>query len=326
MTQNALQTFRTIRTVSTLSVGVVVAATIILQGFGVSGTALWQVWLAVIALAIGIPHGALDHLVTVPSMQPAKMALFVSGYLGVVAVVVWAILTWNVIGFALVVLMSALHFGVGDAAFLREKRKLEGSTQKAAPWAAYALPAGLAPVVIPLTSPSANEALELVNPALVNWHQGTGPFFFWLTLGLAALGILWSALRTQWRDVLDLAALVAVALVVPPLVAFAVYFGLWHALRHTARLTLELPKARAHFTNDKPTRGFFAAVIPGLPALVGTMLAAAALTVVGGWDVSADYLWIALVIVWALTVPHMALTARIDYRALAPVRSDATLS
>ncbi len=319
MTQAALATFHSIRALSTLSVGGVIVATLVLQAFGFSGTALWQVWLAVIALAIGIPHGAMDHLVTVPSMQPAKMAFFVSGYLGVVALAVWAILTWNVAGFALVVLMSAVHFGVGDAAFLTETRKLRGSEKRHAPWAAYALPAGLAPVVIPLTSTSADEALALVNPGLVNWHQGWGPWLLWLTLGLAALGIAWSALKGQWRDVLDLSALVALALIVPPLVAFAVYFGLWHALRHTARLTLELPTARSHFENSRPTRGFFAAVIPGLPALVGTMLAAAALAVLGGWNLGSDYLWIALVIVWALTVPHMALTARIDYRALTPV-------
>lgn len=325
MTHNALTTFRRVRQVSTLSVAGVVVATAILQSVGVSGTALWQVWLAVIALAIGIPHGALDHLVTVPSMQPAKMALFISGYLGVVAVAVWAILAWNVVGFALVVIMSALHFGVGDAAFLTEIRKQQATLKRAAPWAAYALPAGMAPVVIPLTSPSANEALALVNPALVNWHQGTGPIFFWLTLALVAVGIAWSAVRGAWRDVVDLVALVSLALVVPPLVAFAVYFGLWHALRHTARLTLELPAAQQHFTRQQPVKAFFAAVIPGLPALVGTMVVAGALTLVGGWDLNSDYLWIALVIVWALTVPHMALTARIDYRALSPVRATATL-
>jgi len=318
MTRSATEVFSRIRFISTASVLAVVAATLVLQGLGYSGSALWQVWLAVIALAIGIPHGALDHLVTVPGMQPAKMALFVSGYLGVVAVVVWAILTWNVVGFALVVIMSALHFGVGDAAFLTEGRTLRADQRKAAPWAAYALPAGMLPVVIPLTSAGADDALALVNTGLVNWHQGTGVIFFWITVGLGVVGVVWSLAKSQWRDAVDLLALGALALIAPPLVAFSVYFGLWHALRHTARLTLELPKARAHFEKEAPAQGFFAAVIPGLPALVGTMLVAVGLTLVGGFDLSADYLWIALVIVWALTVPHMALTARIDYKALAP--------
>jgi len=318
MNNSATAVFSRIRFISTASVLAVVAATLVAQWLGFSGSALWQVWLAVIALAIGIPHGALDHLVSVPGGQPATMALFISAYLGVVAVVVWAILSWNVLGFALVVIMSAVHFGVGDAAFLTEARKLKGESHRAAPWAAYALPAGMLPVVIPLTSASADDALALVNPELVNWHQGTGVVFFWITLGVGALGIVWSLARGQWPDALDLVALGALALIAPPLVAFSVYFGLWHALRHTARLTLELPKARAHYERKAPARGFFAAVIPGLPALVGTMLVALGLTMVGGFDPGADYLWSALVIVWALTVPHMALTARIDAKALTP--------
>jgi len=325
MTASALSVFRRVRLFSTVTVGAVVALTVVLSALGYSGSALWQVWLAVIALAIGIPHGALDHLVTVPGMQPAKMALFVSGYLGVVAVVVWAILTWNVLGFAVVVLMSALHFGVGDAAFVKELNKLAGTPSRQAPWASYAIPAGMLPVVIPLTSDSANDALALVNPVLMNWHQGVGPAVLWVVLGLGVVGVVWALAKGQWHDALDLVALGALALIAPPLVAFSVYFGLWHALRHTARLTLELPKAQKSFEESKPVKGFLAAVIPGLPALVGTMVVALALTLVGGFDPRADYLWIALVIVWALTVPHMALTARIDRRALAGDRQPASV-
>ena len=55
--------------------------------------------------------------------------------------------------------------------------------------------------------------------------------------------------------------------------------------------------------------------VPGLPALAGTMIAALAITLVGGWAFT-DSLWIALVVVWALTVPHMALTWRLDKEAL----------
>jgi Brp/Blh family beta-carotene 15,15'-monooxygenase len=318
MADVALRVFSTLRSFSTTAVLAVIAVSLGLGALGYSGSAMWQVWLAIVALAIGIPHGAMDHLVTVPRMEPARMALFISGYLGVVAVVVWAILTWNVAGFALVVVMSAVHFGVGDAAFLSEKRRLAGDTKPTAPWFVYALPAGMLPVVIPLTSPGADEALGLVNPSLVGWHQGTGPFFLYASVALALLGMGWLIAIRRFRDALDLLALLGLALFVPPLVAFSVYFGLWHALRHTGRLTLELPRAQEHFTASKPVRGFFAAVIPGLPALVGTMAVALALTVLGGWDVAETYFWFALVVVWALTVPHMALTARLDAKALAP--------
>lgn len=316
MTGVALKVFGSIRAFSTVAVTAVVLVALILQVLGYSGSATWQIWLAVIALAIGIPHGAMDHLVTVPSMPPARMTLFISGYLGVVAVAVWAILTWNVVGFAVVVALSALHFGVGDAAFLSQQREMAGDTGRTAPWFVYALPAGMLPVVIPLTSAGADDALGLVNPGLIQWHQGTGDILLLTTVGLAVASIGWLVIIKRSRDALDLVALLGLALFVPPLVAFAVYFGLWHALRHTGRLTLELPKATAAFDNGAPVKGFLHAVIPGLPALVGTMLVALGITIVGGWDPSASYLWFALVLVWALTVPHMALTARLDAKAL----------
>jgi beta-carotene 15,15'-dioxygenase len=40
------------------------------------------------------------------------------------------------------------------------------------------------------------------------------------------------------REALDLTLLLLLAHLAPPLIAFAVYFGCWHAMRHTARLTL----------------------------------------------------------------------------------------
>jgi hypothetical protein len=47
------------------------------------------------------------------------------------------------------------------------------------------------------------------------------------------------------------------------------------------------------------------------------MVVAVAITMITGGTLERDYLWIVLVIVWALTVPHMALTWRLDKRALA---------
>jgi hypothetical protein len=56
-------------------------------------------------------------------------------------------------------------------------------------------------------------------------------------------------------------------------------------------------------------------VIPGLPALAGTFLIAAVLAVVDN-QFNDDFFWMALVVVWALTVPHMAVTAKLDRSAL----------
>jgi UDP-N-acetylglucosamine 2-epimerase (non-hydrolysing) len=61
------------------------------------------------------------------------------------------------------------------------------------------------------------------------------------------------------REVLDLSVLAALALIAPPLVAFAIYFGCWHAMRHTARLTLILPKAKSAAEKNNAFGSFLAA-------------------------------------------------------------------
>jgi Brp/Blh family beta-carotene 15,15'-monooxygenase len=304
--------FRRTRDFSALVAGLVAGAAIVMNLFGSGGSQSWQVWLALTALAVGIPHGALDHLVTVPSMERARMIRFVATYLLVVAVVTAGILIWPLWGFIGVVVMSAVHFGMGDASFIRQHTP---PSARPSPWWVYAIPAGMVPVVIPLTGEGSAEALSLVNPALLNWHLGLSAPLFWVSVAGAVVGITWSVVNGRFRDARDLAALLALALFAPPLVAFATYFGLWHALRHTARLTAEFPAATDAAVKGETLRSLWLVTLPGLPALVGTMVVAALLTVATNAPLAA-YLFIALALVWAFTVPHMALTWRLDKRAL----------
>jgi hypothetical protein len=55
-----------------------------------------------------------------------KMAGFIAIYVAVAALAVIALLTWNVAGFIVVVAMSAVHFGIGDAAFISEIDRRSG--------------------------------------------------------------------------------------------------------------------------------------------------------------------------------------------------------
>ena len=87
-------------------------------------------------------------------------------------------------------------------------------------------------------------------------------------------------------------------------------------MRHTARLTLILPKALIAAEKNNPRGSFLAAVIPGLPALFGTVIVALVIAVLDTTNIDASYLWYLLVVVWALTVPHMMVTIKIDQKAL----------
>ena len=310
-----LELFLKVRKFSRFAIGFAIVISFIFAQLIESSDITWQVVVALIALAVGIPHGALDHLVTLPRTSAAKMAVFILIYVAVAIAAVVALLTWNVIGFIGVVVMSAVHFGIGDAAFISEidRRTVD---QKPFQKYLYAAAAGTLPVVIPLVSEKSNSALEKVNPQLLDWHQGLNNDLMLWTMVLTAIVLLRLVQKRRDGEAIDLVLLYLLAVTAPPLVAFAVYFGCWHALRHTARLTLTLPSSQAAFAEGNIKRAFIKAVLPGTPALIGTFIVAAAIVIFRGDSLDDQFLWVTLVVVWALTVPHMAVTARLDRKAL----------
>ena len=162
-----LRTFSRVRTFSSGAVALAIALSLVFSSWLGSDSLNWQVVLAVIALAVGIPHGALDHLVTLPKAQPLKMAFFITIYIAIALAAIWAILQWNVWGFIGVVIMSATHFGIGDSAFISELDRLKGHSTSHLPVWAYASAGGALPVAIPLVNSRSTEALEKVNSNLV---------------------------------------------------------------------------------------------------------------------------------------------------------------
>ena len=314
MQKNAVVLFTRVRLFSTISVILAILASLLFSDLLGVASMGWQVVIAVVALAIGIPHGALDHLVTLPKAQPKKMALFIVIYVAVAIVAVIGILKFNTVGFILVLFMSAVHFGIGDAAFINEIDKRQDSSQKLNRWF-YIPAAGFTPVFIPLVNSASTQALASVNPALINWHKGFDSEILFIVSSFTAVAIVVMGFTKRYREALDLTLLLLLAHLAPPLIAFAVYFGCWHAMRHTARLTLSLPKSIENLTQGMLRKAFSQAVIPGLPALIGTFVVAGLLTL-SGQDFTDEFFWMALVVVWALTVPHMAVTAKLDRAAL----------
>ena len=311
-----LKTFSTVRRFSTVSVILVASLSLVFSSWLGEESLNWQVAIAVIALAIGIPHGALDHLVTLPRTNPLKMALFISIYVAIALVAIWAILQWNVWGFIAVVMMSSLHFGIGDSAFIAELNSLNGGKRSQLATWSYALVGGFVPVVIPLISSRSTQALEKVNPVLVDWHHGLDSELLIAVALLSTVGLLILARERQFRDLIDLLALIALVSFAPPLVAFATYFGCWHAMRHTARLSSLLPQSQLKYSEARSLQAFLKAVIPGLPALAGTLIFVLLLAGFMRESITDKFLWLTLVTIWALTVPHMLVTSRLDRIAL----------
>ena len=297
-----------------MAVAMAIVASLVASQLIGSKDLTWQVAIALFALAVGIPHGALDHFVTVPRTNKKSMVVFIFVYVLVACVAVLAILKWNVLGFQIVVLMSLVHFGVGDSAFLNELDRLKGKISSHLPTTFVVLAFGSIPVVMPLINSSSTSALSQVNTNLINWHQGFDQALRSVVLALFIVALVALVVTKRFRDVIDLLLLAALAVLTPPLIAFAVYFGCWHAMRHTARLTLVLPESLSAYEQGKALKAFWSAVLPGTPALIGSFLVAAGLWIYG--EVDKSFFWFVLMIVWALTVPHMIVTAKLDRKAL----------
>ena len=272
-----------------------------------------QIVIAVIALLIGIPHGAIDHLITIPRESRVRFVTFIIFYILLAVAAGFAIATWNQIGFQLILIISALHFGFGDGAFKSEWNDSRGITKDGfLKVSAYALPAGFLPVILPLTDSRALSALNRINPEIANWSGSINQTLRNCTLVLALIGLLLLLLTKNFQASIDLLLLLILSLLAPPLIAFAVYFGCWHAVRHTARLVPKLPKALLRARSTETFKAFISAVIPGLYAVLGTIALALGLMVFRPEYFDTGLLWTILVIIWALTIPHMLTTAKFD--------------
>ena len=297
--------------------GLAIIAILLVRFFGFQIPISAQIVIALISLLIGIPHGAIDHLIAVPKVPRWRFTLYIVLYTAVAILAGWGIATWNRYGFIAIVLLSSVHFGFGDASFASEWRVAEGRP----PYSrllevAYALPAGLLPVILPLTDSRALSALNRINPMLAHW-SGTQTHLLRnavVTITVAALVVM--VVSRSWQLLTDLLLLAALSISAPPLIAFALYFGCWHALRHTARLVAKLPSAQQQVEEGSARGALWAAIRPGLYAVAGVLALAVGLLLLNPARFGSSLLWSSLVIVWALTVPHMATTAKFDLRSL----------
>jgi hypothetical protein len=122
--------FNQVRNISSSLVAMAILISILCSAWLGADSLNWQIVLAIVALAIGIPHGAIDHLITLPKAAPLRMATFVFVYVAIAVIAIIAILKWNVWGFIFVVILSATHFGIGDSAFLNELDKYKENQER----------------------------------------------------------------------------------------------------------------------------------------------------------------------------------------------------
>lgn len=260
-----------------------------------------------VVAVLGIPHGAVDHLVVeaIDGGQGLRRR-FVVGYLLAMAGVG---LVWSVVpAFALAgfLVMSVHHFGQSDLAHLR----LAGRRQLVLQWSRGLFLVGLPIVAHLATVAPVIERLGGGDPTTWPWLADGWWWRLWCALLVVQHLVIGAAIMhrssTRFvvvREAITVAALTLVFLFADPLIGFAVYFGLWHSLGHLLVLADLLG------TQPSPLRSVARRAAPlSAVSLLGLGLVAGGAAVAGRVDL---LLPLTIVFVAMLTAPHMVVVERL---------------
>lgn len=271
---------------------------------------LWAV--AAAGLVAGIPHGALDHLLAArllrdrlhprtgtPTSAVLVLAAASAGYAAVAAVTYVLFRLAPGPSLALFVVLSVLHFGAGETSGWGTGR-----------WARHAggVVVGALVLLVPLArDPGLTATVVSALAPGASLPAGWATAVLALVPPVAAVSALALAVTGRGRAAAEVAAFLVLVCTTPALLALAVYFGGWHAVRHTARLLHEDPV----LSGVRRTRGTAAALtrfatLAALPTAV-VLAGLAVLWAGAGGPVAA--LAATLPVLAAVTLPHSLVVA-----------------
>lgn len=243
-------------------------------------------------LLVGVPHGAADAGIAMQTKladSRQKLAGFLIAYCAIVMLVIVAWYAAPNTVLLIFLMLTIYHFGRGDA--LAHGRNTLGLR---------AILHGGFIISVALAHEAEVSALFRLLTAHDAWPIMTAlrlVFILWL----ASLGISIMRNLISVREVGEIIGLLALAFIVPPLPAFALYFCGVHSFRHFARLAKD-PQLN---TLAQRRRAYWLAGI----SIIAIAIAAFLLNPQHIGDGLMQSLFIALA---ALTVPHMLLVDGLD--------------
>ncbi len=187
----------------------------------------------IMAIGIGMPHGALD-IVLGPRM--ARPAAFFGAYLAVAATSVLIWLLAPVLGLVTFFAASWFHFARGDSTHHRHLGSAGPLLGMSTAGCAIGLPLAFHPgIVTPVLSDllMGTTAPTVEQVATLGWMIACPSIVVGIVAGLAALQI------RRYASAVELLTIAVLSGVVHPLISFALYFALWHSPRHLITLDID---------------------------------------------------------------------------------------
>lgn len=297
---------------------------------------LYYVPFAASLLILGLPHGALDHLVpgkitgrahTTRSIL-AIVLLYIT--LGTLYLALW--FAAPISAFLLLILLTWFHWGQGDLWTSTFLLGGEPSRPRMVRFLTILVRGGL-PMAVPLFAfPEAYKttawsaagifggAIGVLDPLFEPaFRISVGAAFAVVTLLTLYLGYRSAGTknRTAWSiEAAETLLLAAYFFLVPSVLAVGLYFCLWHSTRHIARLMLIEERSLSSLEEGRlvPAVISFArdSALLTLVALTGlvALYSLSPVRVVG----LSEFLGLYLVMISILTLPHVVVVSWMDYR------------
>lgn len=289
-----------LRTYTWIVAGCTLVLSIGLWLAGLGAGAQTVIMLALVAI-IGLPHGAYDMAVgreLWSARAPRTWWLWFGGsylVLAALALGLWMVAPW--VGLLALLVGGAAHWGADD---------LENPPAEAGARLLLALSRGAVPVALPLLfHPAAVADIFAVLVGGDSVSASATRSAGLIAAAFAAPGLIWSIVRARSaraRAAVEVLVLIALFAAVEPLLAFAIYFCLWHSVRHSMESA-----SRIHRTDMRRALGrYMSRVI--VPTLLTWVLAIPAWLVLSQEATAESGVWrLVFIGLFALTVPHVLL-------------------
>ncbi len=285
---------------------------------------------------LGLPHGALDHLVPArlarrhPDRRSLARVVVLYAVVGGLVTGLW--FASPALAFVVFVLTTWFHWGQGDL-FVEAMRPGTAEPSRLTRAGMLAV-RGALPMLVPLlAAPEVYVSVfrgatgVIAAPAIDTTFLASGEFRMPVALAFVALVALTfvgtararrsdgAGRRAWWGDLGEVVLLAAFFTVVPPILAVGLYFCLWHSLRHIVRLSL-LDPARDELSRWSPRVALrrFATQSAPVTAIALGLLVTLFLTVPRAGLDSMSLLGVYLVLISALTLPHVVVVTIMDVR------------
>ncbi len=285
---------------------ILTAAFVVLLSFFPLFNLMEPYFFLLIIVLVGIPHGALDHIIHFKEKSPSrrKILLFYLTYIGLIGIVGISWFYLPEFSFIIFILISSYHFGQSQLFYVDTNSKLKAVLYLS--WGLF-----LISLIICTNFQECMTIFQSLEWLNINWFSKNMWLTVCITSGLITSSLLMNSLIKKeisrerlFIETILLLLLVLFSLFSTAVLTFSLYFGIWHSYRS---LVLEYRDLK-----EKLTLTLYKFVKLLLPfSLLATFFLFISYYLSISFDLGTSIYMVFIIIISTLTVPHLFVMNRL---------------